>query len=128
MKKKILLLEDDNLIRDVVSLILAEEGYDVLAAEPIPIERFYNLQPDLILLDEWINQQQGDQLCHELKKIHELMHVPVIIFSTAVNIAEIAKECKADGYVRKPFVVEDLLREIDKSLNKTAYSTPVNTR
>ncbi|GAB3922178.1 response regulator [Mucilaginibacter myungsuensis] len=123
MKKKVLLLEDDNLIRDVVSLILGEEGYEVLAAEPTPIERFKNLRPHVILLDEWINQQQGDQLCHELKKIHALLHVPVIIFSTAVNIAEIAKDCKADGYVRKPFMVEELLQEIEKCMSGTAHAS-----
>lgn len=55
-------------------------------------------------------------LCKDIKAVHEIQHIPVIIFSTAHNIEEIAKTCKADGFVRKPFDFDDLTTEVAKCM------------
>ncbi|WP_158826799.1 response regulator [Mucilaginibacter lacusdianchii] len=117
MKKRILVIEGDNDIRDIVSYILSEEGYHVVTAKPWPVNQLHNHKADLILLDEWINEKEGHLLCTELKDLHETQHVPVIIFSTQMNIADIAKKCRAEGYVHKPFNLDDLLSEIQKCLS-----------
>jgi DNA-binding response OmpR family regulator len=116
MKKKILVIEGDSSIRDIVGYVLSEEGYVVTTANPWPVNQLHKHKADLILLDEWINEKEGHLLCNELKDLHETQHIPVIIFSTRADIAEVAKKCRAEGYVRKPFNLDDLLSEVQKCL------------
>ena len=114
MKKKVLIIENDSDIRDIISYILEDKGYEVIAVEPRPVDRLHTFKPDLILLDEWLNEREGHLLCTELKDLHETKHVPVIILSTANNIEEIANNCKAEGFVNKPFDLDELLEEVQR--------------
>ena len=114
MKKRVLIIENDVDIQNIVSYLLESEGYDVIALKPFPADQFVQHRADLILLDEWIDKKRGDMLCNEIKKIHEIKHIPVIIFSTAPNIEEIAANCHADGYIHKPFDVDDLINEVNR--------------
>jgi DNA-binding response OmpR family regulator len=114
MKKRVLIIENDIDIQNIVSYLLEAEGYDVIAIRPIPADQIFQYRADLMLLDEWIDKRQGHMLCTEIKNIHEIKHIPVVIFSTAQNIEEIAANCHADGYVRKPFELEDLINEVNR--------------
>lgn len=118
MKKKVLIIENDDDIRGIVSYVLETEGYIVITAKPWPVEQLANYKADLILLDEWVNKKAGHELCTELKKMHSTMHIPVIILSTSPNIQQIAKDCKADGFVNKPFDLDDLVVEVKKCLRQ----------
>jgi DNA-binding response OmpR family regulator len=122
MKKRILIIEDDTAIRDIISYVLESEGYVVIPRRPEPVQMVPTYKADLIILDEWVNKKDGHMLCQEIKEIHDTRHLPVIIISTAHNIADIAKSCKADGYVAKPFELDDLVHEVEKclSLNTSA--------
>lgn len=86
----------------------------MIAVEPRPVNRLHTYNPDLILLDEWLNECEGHLLCTELKDMHETKHVPGIILSTANNIEEIANTCKAEGFVNKPFDLDKLLEEVER--------------
>ena len=118
MKKRVLIIENDDDIRGIVSYILEAEGYDVVTAKPWPVEQLARLKADLILLDEWVNKKAGHELCTELKKMHATMHIPVILLSTSPNIQQIAEGCKADGFVNKPFNLDDLVDEVKKCLRQ----------
>jgi len=59
---------------------------------------------------------EGPMLCKEIKAIERLAHIPVIIFSTAMDIEQIAATCKANGYVHKPFDLDTLITEVRKFL------------
>jgi DNA-binding response OmpR family regulator len=118
--KKILIVENDPAIQSLVALILENEGYMVEGTLHIPASEIAMKRPDLILLDEWINKREGHMLCKEIKAIENLRHIPVIIFSTASDIIDIVKNCGADGYVPKPFELDELVREIKKHLPLTA--------
>lgn len=115
MKKKVLIIENDQVIQEIVTYILESEGYEVTGVRYAP-EHLENIHADLILLDEWINRREGHMLCKEIKTISALAKVPVIIFSTAANILDIVATCGADGYVQKPFNLDILLAEIQKFL------------
>lgn len=117
MKKRVLIIENDEDIRGIVSYILEDEGFQVVAANPWPAEQLAGLKADLILLDEWVNQKAGHELCVELKKMHHTMHIPVILLSTSPKIKEIAENCNADGFIRKPFDLDDLVDEVKNHLN-----------
>ncbi len=115
MRKKVLIVENDEDIRHIVGYILENEGYEV-AGCAYTLENLLTMTADLILLDEWVNQKEGLMLCKEIKAIERLAKVPVIIFSTAMDIADIATACKANGYVHKPFDLDTLTTEVRKFL------------
>jgi DNA-binding response OmpR family regulator len=117
MKKTILIVENDSEIRNVISYILQTEGFEVIATSPKPATQLINHNANLILLDEWLHKKEGHMLCTEIKKIHEMKHLPVIILSTAHNIEEIAETCHADGFVRKPFDIGHLVDVVKKCLS-----------
>lgn len=117
-KIDIVVIEDDHAIRDIIAYVLEVEGFEVITRDKLePLEILIACPPQLIILDEWINEKAGSLLCHKIKAIHELVHVPVIIISTSFNIAQIAVSCKAEGYVQKPFDVDRLLGEIRRCLS-----------
>jgi two-component system phosphate regulon response regulator PhoB len=112
--KKILVIEDDKDIRDTIVYILQEEQYEVISSEDSKILRsLEDHKPDLILLDNWLtdwkSDANGQQLSKELKANPATRHIPVIIISAVSNIKEIAEAGHADGYLRKPFDLADLV-------------------
>jgi len=121
MSKKVLIVENDEDIRNIVGIILENEGYEV-AGCAYTLENLLTMTADLILLDEWVNKKEGPMLCKEIKTIEKLAQIPVIIFSTAMNIAEIASNCRANGYVHKPFDVDVLVTEVRKFLPLEKYA------
>lgn len=124
MKKRVLIIENDREIKQIVTYILESEGYDVQGAQ-YDSAALPHLKADLILLDEWINKREGHMLCKEIKAIEALQSVPVIIFSTAADIADIAKNCNADGFIKKPFDLDALISEVKKFLPLSAIPQAV---
>ena len=118
MKKKVLIIENDQDIRHIVALILEEEGFETLSIpEPNDLSEIIPFAPDVILLDEFINALPGHRLCRKIKQVESLKHIPVIILSTANNIELIAKECQANDHIRKPFEVQDLVVTVVRTVN-----------
>ena len=119
VKKKVLVVENDYDIRDIVAYILEEEGFECMGIpEPETMESFLAFKPDIILIDEFINNQPGHRLCLKIKQFESLRQIPVIILSTANNIELIAEECKADDYIRKPFDVNEMIGKVIRVIDK----------
>lgn len=121
MAKKILLIEDDKDIRDTVTIALESEGYEVTSSDNSRIlKSLDHHQPDLIMIDnwltEWMSDANGQQLSRELKSDPKTKHIPVIIVSAVSNIAEIAKEGLSDGYLKKPFNLDELFGIVKKHI------------
>jgi DNA-binding response OmpR family regulator len=121
MKKQILIIDDESDILTLTAYRLKYEGYEVITASEC--DSGYKLakehKPDLILLDLHLPGMTGFELCHLIKKDNELHQIPVIFFSaSSVGGDPLIKieECKAQGYIQKPFEVETLFREIEKHL------------
>jgi len=109
-----LVIEDDKDIRDTIVYILQEENYEVIASEDSKILKSINdYKPNLILLDNWLtdwkSDANGQQLSKGLKLDPATSHIPVIIISAVSNIKEIAEAGLADGYLRKPFDLNELI-------------------
>src|ERR1035437_9090057 len=112
MASKILVIEDDKDIRDIIIFILEEEGYEVIASEDSRIlKSVLDFSPYLVLIDNWLTEWKTDatgaQLCRELKSNKATSHIPVIIMSAVSNIKEIAEAGLADAYLKKPFDVDE---------------------
>ena len=123
IKRKVLIIENDDDIRNIVEFILAHEGFETLSiAEPESLADILQFRPDLILIDEFINNRPGHRLCLRIKHEPLLAHLPVIVLSTANDIELIATECKANDYIRKPFDVEEMVDKVVRVIGEGPLS------
>ena len=120
---KVLLIDDDKSITDLLSVILEAEGCDVIVSHEgkTGLELAKNEQPKLIILDLTMPEMSGFEVAHELKKQQSTMHIPIIIM-TGNEINDDMKE-KLEGFVVKlmsksGFTKKDLLKEITTIDNK----------
>lgn len=116
---KILVIEDDTDIRETMAYALEDAGYEVIASEDARVlKSLDHHQPDLILLDNWLSDWKsdanGEQLSKQLKTDPATKHIPVIIVSAVKDVEEIAKAGLADGFLRKPFDLKDLVATVEK--------------
>ena len=119
--KKILIVEDDRDIRETITYALEQDGYEVISSENSRILKSLDKHaPDLILLDNWLtdwsSDANGQQLSRELKTDPATKHIPVILLSAVSNIAKIAEDGLADGYLKKPFDLDDLSAIVKKHI------------
>lgn len=107
--KKILIIEDDVDTLDWLGFFVEDIGFEVLpSVSRPPIESIIQQQPSLILLDYWLDDGYGSDICIELKANPQTKNIPVILMSVAFQTPQIAKACLADGYIVKPFDLKDL--------------------
>jgi two-component system phosphate regulon response regulator PhoB len=122
VKKRILVIEDDKDIRDTIVYILEEEDYEVKSSGDSKILKSINsYKPDLILLDNWLtdwkSDANGQQLSKELKSDPVTSHIPIIIISAVSNVKEIAEAGLANGYLQKPFDLNELVAVVKKHIS-----------
>jgi len=115
-KQRILVMDDDRDILDAMKIVLEYNGYKVETCTNDQRIDYLNL-PDLFLLDLWMSGLNGSDVCKRLKGDDLTSHIPVIIFSANRNIREISEACNADGYIAKPFNLNQLLAVISHHLN-----------
>ena len=119
MARKILLVDDAPAIVHAVSQILQVMGYEVITADGTEAMQIMTEQhPDLLLLDIWMSGCDGRDICRQIKGHEELCLTPVLFFSAHWDIAQIAEEVGADGYILKPFKMQDLLATIATTIEK----------
>lgn len=120
MKKTIVVIEDNNDILELLGFILENEDYEVLASlNTEPLKSLEKINPHLVLLDENLGPERGHKLCMEIKANAGTSHLPVILISAVNGLPEIAKKCKADNYIVKPFLIEHLLDIVKQHQRKT---------
>jgi len=120
--KKILLIEDNNDIRENTLEILQLANYLVVAAEngKVGIELALIEKPDLILCDITMPRLSGYDVLHILSKRIKLLSVPFIFLSSKAEDSEIRKglDSGADAYLTKPFDDSDLLHAVEHQLTE----------
>ncbi|MEO3407627.1 response regulator [Mucilaginibacter sp. CAU 1740] len=113
--KKILIVDDDNDIRDIIHLILEGEGYEVseLADGHSINSAVDHFHPDVILLDVMLGDMDGRDICRELKLASGTESIKIIMIS-ASHKQEVLKDggCRANDYLAKPFDIEDLIQKV----------------
>ena len=116
MLKKILIIEDEVELVEMLKVRLEANGYDIISAYDgqTGLDRAKKEKPDLILLDLMLPKIDGYQICGTLKKDKEYSRIPIIIFSARAQEHEIklGKELGADDYITKPFEPSVLLAKI----------------
>ena len=122
-KKRILIVDDDPDILDVLRLSLPEEEYEVAEAGDgqEALDKVYQRPPDLVILDYIIPKIDGREVCQKLKKDVLLRHLPIIMLTGKGDVKDKVKglDAGADDYVVKPFEPEELLARIRMVLRRS---------
>jgi DNA-binding response OmpR family regulator len=109
--KRILAVEDDEDILDIYQHIFNEAGYEVftsLTGKDLQ-ELISEFHPALVLLDINLGELSGVDLCRQLKDDPATAGITVLLVSANLHIRELVLLCGADGYIAKPFDLEELL-------------------
>lgn len=118
--KTILIVDDEEMIRELAKDYLQSKGYDVLTAEDGKkgLQEAKSKKPDLIILDVNMPKMSGFQVLAELKKDKHTLNIPVFMLTTRKADEDIRQgmEHMADKYLPKPFMPGTLLDEIRKTL------------
>ncbi|MDQ0257589.1 two-component system response regulator VicR [Evansella vedderi] len=118
-KQKILVVDDEQPIADILKFGLEKEGFDVICAYDgnAAIEMATKHEPDLILLDIMLPYKDGMEVCREVRKTHDM---PIIMLTA--KDSEIDKvlglELGADDYVTKPFSTRELVARVKANLRR----------
>ena len=119
MKKQVVIIEDDEAISDILSIMLTNHGY-VVSSLPA-VEYFTNLDglnPDLFLIDKNLPGMDGISICRELKADPSTRNIPVIIISASAGFVQTATAAGADDWIEKPFSRKELISKIDRCIYK----------
>jgi CheY-like chemotaxis protein len=121
--QRIVVVEDDPAILDVLRLILEDGGYAVESVtDGETIGDFPNGRPDLLLLDIWLSGWDGRAICRALKAREETKNLPIVLCSASRDGEQMAREAGADGFVAKPFDLDALLATVARHLPDRAQS------
>lgn len=117
---KILVVEDDALIRELVRINLDGAGFVVaLATDGFQgLEMARSENPDLIVLDIMLPKMDGFKVCRILKFDDKYKHIPIIMLTARIQEAdkETGFKTGADAYMTKPFEPEELIKKIEQVL------------
>jgi DNA-binding response OmpR family regulator len=122
-EKRIVIFDDDEDILSICSFILEEQGWTVFSYTDCNkiTEKVTTVQPDIIIMDNWIPDDGGIIATQKLKKDEALKNIPVIYFSANSDIALLASHAGAETYLAKPFDLEELEQVINSVLVKSQY-------
>lgn len=129
-KTKILIIDDDPDIRDVLTITLTAEDYEVIEAadgeEGLTLAQ--TARPNLVIVDYKMPKRDGREVCRELKNDSLLSHIPIIMLTgkgdTADKVGGI--NAGADDYIVKPFEPEELLARIRMIIRRASRDLDAN--
>lgn len=118
---KILIIEDEKPISDIVKFNLQKEGFDIITAYDgrEGLDMALSQNPDLIILDIMLPSMNGFDIC---KKIRETSNVPIIMATAKEEEVDkvLGLEFGADDYITKPFSIRELTARVKANLRRTA--------
>lgn len=122
MSKHILVVDDDAMNVRMAEFILKQQQYQVLKANSGMecLEVLKNQQVDLVLLDIEMPGMNGMQTLERIREEEKLLEIPVMFLtaSTELEDMENAQRLGAAGYVKKPFLPQELLDRVEKALGQ----------
>lgn len=117
--KRILVVDDNKDILQVVQLVLEIRGFEVMTIwdGQETMQAVKHFSPDLILLDVLLGNVSGIAICNEIKSDPELKKPCIIMFSAHAKGEDVLKLCPADGFIAKPFDIHQLSETIKEQLD-----------
>ncbi|HTR28634.1 MAG TPA: response regulator [Puia sp.] len=116
--RKILLVDDDVDHLSICKLVLTNRGYNVLVlwSTNVLVEVIKDFMPDLIFMDHRMPDMDGIQATNLIKSNPQISHIPVIYFTGTEKGEEFSKKAGADGYLAKPFKIDQMVALIEAKL------------
>jgi DNA-binding response OmpR family regulator len=117
MGKKILIIEDDESVQDILQLILGRAGYEVqISSDGQLVYDERTAWPDLFLLDKHVKSYDGLEICKYLKSNSQTRNIPVIMISATPGVEPLAMGAGADYFVEKPLNTGVLMSKVAEFL------------
>ncbi len=121
MERKILVVDDERPIVDILKFNLEKEGFEVLTADNglSALEIALSANPDLILLDIMLPKMDGFDVC---RKVREKLNVPIIMITARDEEVDkvLGLELGADDYITKPFSVRELIARVKANMRRVS--------
>lgn len=118
MSKRILVVDDNASIREPLSFLLEEEGYEVDTAEngAQALEKIRSWLPNLVFLDVMMPEKNGYEVCQEVKSDHATKHIYIIMLTAKGQQADRDKSLAlgADEYMPKPYSPMAVVERVKK--------------
>ena len=114
MLKRILVLDDNKDILEVVNEVLSYENFDVhtTATSNNILQVAHDYLPHLVILDYLLNDGNGGDICKQFKADEKLSHIPVIIFSAYINCDVDYSAFGCEAVIAKPFDLNELVEKV----------------
>jgi two-component system KDP operon response regulator KdpE len=120
MPVKLLVIDDDSAVTDLLSLLLKSNGFEVTATNNSTdgLSMIRDNSPDVVILDLMMPEMDGWQIC---KAVREFSQVPIIILSALNDPSMIASvlDAGADDYLTKPTPSRVLIAHVNRLINRT---------
>src|SRR3989441_5468382 len=130
MDSKILIVEDEQTVVDILRKGLEPEGFQVIAAYngQAGLRAVTEARPDLLILDLTLPELDGFELCRRIRRQPETARLPILVLSGKTEVVDkvVMLELGADDYITKPFSPKELVARVKTLLRRV--STPEPTR
>ncbi len=122
-KPKVLIVDDDQLVRQIVQEILSDENYEIQLAKDgkDALESIHRDQPDIIILDIMMPIMDGLDVSKHLKSNRTTASIPIIMLTARTSISDKFDgfDAGADEYISKPFDADVLQKRVKSLLRRT---------
>ena len=125
MGKLILIVDDEDMTRQILSTLLKMDGHDCMEAEDglEALEKAYKYNPDAVILDVMMPQMDGITVCKKLRANSATANIPIIILSgqSHINAEGEGLEAGANVYMRKPMDPKEMLKLLKDLMARDPY-------
>ena len=122
MKLKVLIVEDENSLLELLKFNFTKDGFKVDTAMDgeTALEKILNKAPDLLVLDWMLRKLSGIELCRRIRKNKEIKNLPIIMLTARGEEDDRLRglETGADDYITKPFSVNELMARVKAVLRR----------
>lgn len=116
--KKVFVFDDNADILELCTIILEDAGFEIKTSSTSNqiVDQVMAYMPDIIFMDNWLPDVGGIDATRALKEHPTLKGIPVIYFTANNDVKSLAEQAGADGYLSKPFDIQELENIINKHL------------
>jgi DNA-binding response OmpR family regulator len=120
MSKIVMVVEDNDDIREIIEILLSEEEYEVKLCPDAAAFRseIAKSSPDLIIMDVMLPDGNGLDLCGEIQDNGKTAHIPILIMSAHASFSDVHMNCKPSGFIKKPFDIHNFIERVEETIGK----------